>query len=152
MLIKLVDGVPVEHPIMEANFLQLFPTISFALPLQPESVEPLGYGVYEFTNKPEEERYKNIIETTPVRNSETGIWQQTWVKVDMTDDERADADAHQANLMRELREFKLIACDWTQLADSPVESSTWLAYRQALRDVPTQTGFPWDITWPTEPS
>jgi len=24
-------------------------------------------------------------------------------------------------------------------------------YRQALRDVPTQAGFPWTITWPVEP-
>ena len=28
----------------------------------------------------------------------------------------------------------------------------WRTYRQALRDVPAQSGFPTSVTWPTEPS
>jgi len=30
--------------------------------------------------------------------------------------------------------------------------SSWKTYRQALRDVPAQAGFPTSITWPVEPS
>ena len=30
----------------------------------------------------------------------------------------------------------------------PVE---WAEYRQALRDVPEQEGFPFNVTWPQEP-
>ena len=44
--------------------------------------------------------------------------------------------------------------DWTQGADSPLTDSKkaeWKTYRQALRDVPTQSD-PFNITWPTEPS
>lgn len=152
MLIRLNNGVPEGYPILQSNFLRLFPTTSFTLPLQPEEVEPLGYGIYESTDKPEAERYKNVVETTPVKNTETGAWHQAWIQEDMTDEERTAADARQANLMRNLREYRLIDSDWTQFADSPVDGSLWLTYRQALRDVPTQPGFPWDITWPEQPS
>ena len=152
MLIQLNNGVPEGYPILQSNFLQLFPTISFPLPLQPKDVEPLGYGIYESTDKPEPAKYKNVVETTPVKNPETGIWQQAWVEEDMTDEEKAAADAHQAKIMRFERESKLICSDYTQLADSPVDASLWVTYRQALRDVPSQPGFPWEITWPTEPT
>jgi hypothetical protein len=151
MLIRLNNGIAEGYPILQSNFLRLFPTTSFTLPLQPEDVEPFGYGIYEATDKPEPDRYKNVVEAPAVKDPETGVWHQAWTQEDMTTEERAEADAHQANLMRNLREFKLIACDWTQVADSPVDGSLWLAYRQALRDVPSQPGFPWDITWPEEP-
>ena len=35
--------------------------------------------------------------------------------------------------------------------DSPVDKDAWAVYRQALRDVPAQSGFPWDVAWPTQP-
>jgi len=60
-----------------------------------------------------------------------------------------DAAAKQA---REERNKILSNTDWTQLADSPVDPQLWTTYRQALRDVPAQQGFPWDITWPIEPT
>jgi len=60
-------------------------------------------------------------------------------------------DAEQAKAVRDDRNKRLAACDWTQLADSPVDKTVWETYRQALRDVPSQEGFPWEITWPDEP-
>jgi len=42
--------------------------------------------------------------------------------------------------------------DWTQLPDVPIaKKQEWATYRQALRDVPTQQGFPFNIEWPTRP-
>jgi hypothetical protein len=64
---------------------------------------------------------------------------------------RAAKDAEQAKSVREQRTTKLAETDWTQLTDAPVNSALWATYRQALRNVPTQTGFPWDITWPDAP-
>jgi len=40
-------------------------------------------------------------------------------------------------------------CDWTQLPDAPVDKEAWAAYRQALRDITEQDGFPEDVEWPT---
>lgn len=64
---------------------------------------------------------------------------------------KAIKDAECAVIIRQERSTKLKECDWTQLADSPVNKETWATYRQSLRDVPLQEGFPWTITWPTEP-
>ena len=56
-----------------------------------------------------------------------------------------------ATSIRQERNTKLSESDWTQVADSPVDKTVWATYRQALRDVTTQTGFPWTITWPDAP-
>jgi hypothetical protein len=64
---------------------------------------------------------------------------------------KARKDAEQAKSIRNSRTEKLKDCDWTQIADSTADKTAWATYRQALRDVPSQTGFPWEITWPTQP-
>ena len=64
---------------------------------------------------------------------------------------KASKDAEQAKSVRASRDEKLKDCDWTQVADAPVDKTVWATYRQALRDVTTQTGFPWTITWPDAP-
>ena len=53
--------------------------------------------------------------------------------------------------VRQERDDLLASSDWTQVADAPVDQAAWSAYRQALRDIPQQAGFPTDITWPTKP-
>jgi hypothetical protein len=60
-------------------------------------------------------------------------------------------DAEQATNVRNQRTEKLNDCDWTQIADSTADKTAWATYRQALRDVPSQAGFPWTITWPESP-
>lgn len=60
-------------------------------------------------------------------------------------------DAEKAGQVRAERNAKLAASDWTQVADAPVDKAAWATYRQSLRDISTQTGFPWEVTWPTEP-
>lgn len=53
--------------------------------------------------------------------------------------------------VREERDALLAACDWMANSDVTM-SDEWRTYRQALRNVPTQSGFPTSITWPVEPS
>jgi hypothetical protein len=65
---------------------------------------------------------------------------------------RARIDAEGAERVRNERNQKLAASDWTQLADSSADASAWATYRQALRDLPTTDGWPHNITWPTKPS
>jgi hypothetical protein len=80
-----------------------------------------------------------------------GVWTQQYVVTDLNADgaaEKADAQAVQVRAQR----IKLIEeCDWTQVADAPVDQAAWAVYRQALRDIPQQAGFPWTITWPAKP-
>jgi len=52
---------------------------------------------------------------------------------------------------RDKRNALLTASDWTQVADAPVDQTAWATYRQALRDITDQVGFPEAIVWPVEP-
>ncbi len=64
---------------------------------------------------------------------------------------KATKDAEQAKSVRTTRGEKLKETDWTQVADAPVDKAAWATYRQALRDVTAQDGFPWAIIWPEMP-
>ena len=70
------------------------------------------------------------------------------------DEEQAWADGandRAAAQVREERDAKLAACDWMANSDVTM-ASAWTTYRQGLRDVPAQSGFPTNITWPTKPT
>ena len=49
------------------------------------------------------------------------------------------------------RDVLLSSCDWTQLPDATADKEAWATYRQALRDLPSQAGFPTNVTYPTKP-
>ena len=54
--------------------------------------------------------------------------------------------------VRTLRDSLLKETDWTQNRDVNLSNdSEWVAYRQALRDLPTQSGWPLEVTWPEKP-
>jgi hypothetical protein len=80
-----------------------------------------------------------------------GKWYTKWVAVDMDNDAKTAKDAEQSKAVRADRNKRIADCDWTQVADSPVDKAAWATYRQTLRDIPQQAGFPWDIQWPTMP-
>lgn len=64
-------------------------------------------------------------------------------------DFQADPVAASATQVRAQRNELLAASDSMALADRITPE--WRDYRQALRDVPAQSGFPNTITWPTKP-
>lgn len=80
-----------------------------------------------------------------------GKWYTKYSVADMDAEAIAATDAKQAEAIRNDRNKKLADSDWTQLSDAPVTGTAWATYRQALRDVTTQSGFPWEITWPDAP-
>jgi len=65
--------------------------------------------------------------------------------------EQAEEVNSQALRIRSQRNTMLAQCDWTQIDDSPVNKEDWATYRQALRDIPQQEGFPWEVQWPNQP-
>jgi hypothetical protein len=64
---------------------------------------------------------------------------------------KARKDEEQTKSIRDQRNQFLSECDWTQLADAPVDKSAWATYRQQLRDITQSEQFPWSVTWPTKP-
>jgi hypothetical protein len=92
---------------------------------------------------------KNVGETVPQKQN--GKWVQVWNVSDASAEEVQERTDAKATEVRVERNNKLTITDWTQIADAPVDKTKWVTYRQALRDVTQQSGFPWTITWPTQP-
>jgi hypothetical protein len=68
---------------------------------------------------------------------------------------KAQKDADQAKSVRQSRDDKLKETDWVVIKNLELNANIpgiWEVYRQALRDIPTQGGFPWTIVWPTQPA
>jgi hypothetical protein len=67
---------------------------------------------------------------------------------------KAQKDTEQAKSVRASRDTLLAECDWVAIkafeTSTPV-SAQWTTYRQALRDITTQAGFPWTVEWPVQP-
>ena len=62
------------------------------------------------------------------------------------------SDEQLASEARFQRDVLLQQSDWTQLPDVPqAVKDKWAVYRQALRDIPQQEGFPRNIQWPQNP-
>ncbi len=76
------------------------------------------------------------------------------VEIALSDDEKAEILQAEIDILpmakRLERDSLLAASDVHALADKITDE--WRVYRQALRDVPAQAGFPANVTWPTEPS
>ena len=70
---------------------------------------------------------------------------------DKTADELEDDKQSLAAKVRAERNKLLSDYDWTQLADAPVDSVIYAKYRQDLRDITKQDGFPFSVVWPESP-
>lgn len=53
--------------------------------------------------------------------------------------------------VRAQRDELLSASDFRMVSDAPWDTTAWATYRQALRDITTQEGFPTNVAWPTPP-
>ena len=127
------------------------PQTSF--PAKPSDALLAEYGVFPVirTDIPVVDYTQSVIEADP--HLVNGEWVQAWTVTDRTAEEIAQIEADQWANVRSERNAKLAACDWTQLPDAPlsnIEMQQWATYRQALRDITTQTD-PFNITWPQEP-
>ena len=83
-----------------------------------------------------------------------GEWVLGWAVLELTADQQAAATAQKSVSVRVERNQKLKDTDWTVI--KALESNTpqdfaMAAYRQELRDITSQAGFPWTVQWPTQP-
>ena len=78
------------------------------------------------------------------------VWTLDWSVQALTQAEQDAQNTEQAKSVRQNRDDKLAKTDWRFRSDM-TPSQAWKDYCQALRDVPTQSGFPWAVIWPTQP-
>jgi len=112
-----------------------------------------------------------VVSRNGVTQDANGNWVEAYTERDMfsdyTDEEgvtvtkaeqeaayTANKDAEAATAVRAERDKLLASCDWMAIKAFEAGSTLsveWATYRQALRDVTAQAGFPHEVTWPTKP-
>lgn len=133
----------------ESEFRSLHPDTSFPPQLTVELLD--SFGADPVLNGPQAQPTRYQVAFRDGVEEINGQWFTKFSVADMDADAITALDAKQADSVREDRNRRLTASDWTQVEDAPVDKAAWAAYRQGLRDVPSQAGFPWDVTWPVEP-
>jgi len=142
-----------KYPFSVFDLRVMFPNVSFPKTFDDLAMESYGAKRVYFSTQPEiNKATQALVEGLPAFDAQEQRWTQVWSTRDLTQDEQNAYRAAIARDVRAQRNEKLAATDWTQLTDAPVNSALWATYRQALRDVTSQAGFPWEITWPTQPT
>ena len=139
MYAKIINNVVIKFPYTLGDLHTEYPDTSFPAAPTAETLE--AFGVYKIVEEP-----APTVDSKTHRQSQSiqqvnGVWTQVWAIQQLAEDTAA------ANI-RGYRDKLLANSDWTQVADAPVNKTTWATYRQALRDVSLQEGFPWVVEWP----
>lgn len=162
LVIKLTSedgsGVPVglieSPPMLYSNLKALHRSITFSEKANPLEIEPYGYGVFEWAFKPTDVPYNKSVDDAGLTKDINGIWKPTFIIRDANQQElelRMNAEAENQRLTRNKL---LLQSDFFDNIDSPLseaQKESYKVYRQALRDITAQEGFPFNTIWPELP-
>jgi len=150
----------------QGEIRKLNPNVSLPKVWNSNVYETLGIDPVLETPKPDTTGDYKIVVRDGAEQDANNNWVQAWVERDMFSDTEEDGvtttkaeheaayqarlDTEAAERVRSERDQKLKDTDWMGMSDVTM-STEWSTYRQALRDVPSQAGFPHTIIWPAEP-
>lgn len=142
----------VEYPLYEVDIQRRFPELDY--PLNSESTLPESYvrvtpnpiGVQDYSLKYSEGLPLLILSE----------YVQSWVTTPLSPEELTAQEPEVAAQVRNRRNSLLLQSDIWVVADrwagySEAQRTLYADYRQALRDISAQPGFPYSVTWPTSP-
>ena len=146
LLVKATNDTVQQYPYSVGLLRKENPNTSF--PKQVSAADMAAFNVYPVTEvTPTVSDTQKLVKVwTPTLVG--GDWVLAHEAVDLTSDDIAEATAVLAANMREERNKRLAATDWTSSSDVTM-SAEMRTYRASLRDVPAQENFP-TVTWPTE--
>lgn len=146
------DGTLNRYPYTLTDLRLDNPNTSFPVSIDDRTAEEFGAYPVQPTQQPDYDYTVNLSRTAVKQGDQ---WVEEWISTPATPEEITERTDNQAAAVRSERNQKLANCDWTQLADSPLsaeEKAAWAFYRENLRMVPDQPGFPWNVQWPPEPT
>ena len=136
-----------QYPYRYQQLVRDNPNTSFPRTMGKEALE--SFNMYDVIPDSYPESYDPDVQIlrrdTPVKD-ENGIWRQSW-----TISNKSQTDAEKQ--IKYKRDLLLKDSDWiaVKAAETGVANTAWSTYRQALRDVTSQEGYPYSVTWPTQP-
>ena len=153
MYAKIINNEVVKYPYAIHELKSDNPHTSFSSTIEVD-FKTLNYfdtyRVFE-TTKPEFNHLtEKVIKVSPIYQNDR--WEESWVVVLLSEDEINELTNSKADEVRAERNRLLIESDWTQYRDISDEVSVlWAPYRQQLRDITLQEGFPFNVVFPVSP-
>jgi hypothetical protein len=140
MFIRLTNGVPTAYTIGQLR--RDNPQVSFPKDIPAETLASFGvYTVNELPKPDYDERIYYLKQSDFYQVD--GRWQVHYYPEQLPEDQAA-------NNIRSHRNILLQETDWLALSDN-VMTPEWASYRQQLRDITSQAGFPYEVIWPIKP-
>ena len=150
MYAKIENNVAVKWPYTKDELRKDNPRTSFPSTIPDELLPDYGIVDVFIVNQPQIDYTKNITQKPPLFNTEENRWETTWEVTDAGEEEIQRRTNQETARVRAERNSLLSQTDWRYRRDQTT-TPEWDAYCQALRDVPSQAGFPWTIEWPVAP-
>ena len=151
LYVKAIDNKIVAYPYSPTDLIRANSNTSFpAGPLSSETLAEYNVFPVHFADQPVvDPRAQRVVELTPSFDGQS--WIQQWAVEALPQAEIDAMTDQQAASVRADRNARLADTDWRVI--KALEEGNGLdfdvaTYRQALRDVPSQPGFPWNVVWP----
>ena len=160
MFVKVTNGQIDQYPYTVGDLRRDNPNTSFPKVIPDGVLADFGVFPVGYDAAPAYDPMTHRLEHSSVPVLKDGAWMLTKTVVALTAEQIADRDAGLAKKIREERDLKLKECDWVAVkaVDQNAQDSlgiqipvVWVSYRQALRDITAQAGFPHSVTWPEKP-
>lgn len=145
MFVKVTNGQASKYPYTLGELRRENPNISFPKVIPDGTLAEYGVYTVEPSTAPKFDNRTHLLLET-VENID-GVWTQQWVQKELPTD-RASAN------VRRHRDQLLAETDWIVIKSYERGENIpaqWELYRQALRDITAQAGFPYSVVWPTKP-
>ncbi len=151
MYALITNGIATKYPYTVGDLRRDNPQVSFPKIISAETLTAYGMVEVQMQDTPEFNVATQRVQNSFMPVLVDGVWTVTKAIVDKNADQITTDTASKSVEVRNKRNQLLSTSDWTQVLDAPVDRAAWATYRQALRDVTLQAGFPWDIAWPVKP-
>jgi hypothetical protein len=150
MFVKVTNGQIDQYPYTVGDLRRDNPNTSF--PKQVPETTMAGFGMFPvgYEAAPEYDPMTHRLQHSSEPVLADGKWVLTKTVVALTPEQIADRDAAKGAEVRKQRDKLIADTDWMALSDNTL-TDAWATYRQALRDITSQVGFPNEVTWPVEP-
>jgi len=162
MFVKLENNKPVEWPVSVQRIFFENKNTSFPADISNVNVRAYGFAPFKYSDpQTYDAQWQEAHEIAPIEIDD--VFVQQWKIVEkytsaekelLIAQQAAQAELDAAAFVRSQRDMLLASTDWVVIKAQETGASValeWATYRQALRDITAQEGFPHNVTWPTKP-
>lgn len=152
MHIKAIDGKIIKFPYRMDDLRKSNANVSFPRNYESNYELLATFDVYPVVvaPKPAFDEKTHYVKRQSEPMLVAGVWTVGWDIISLSEEALLLSQQDSEKFLREERDRFLQATDWMALSDTTL-TQEWAAYRQALRDLTDQPGFPHDVVWPSPP-